>query len=160
MLKAINMKRTVSTLLVLVALFASVLAIIPRISADPSDSMAGDMTTNIPDSDIGGAVSGNESTNTPGTSGQNSESSTNKGDEGSSGAEITTPSVTSSPQTTPAVTTSAQTTKTTTPEQTTNTPVDTSDGRGWIIAVIIVAIIAAVIIAVIALMPSKKDREK
>jgi len=117
------------------------------------------MGTNIPDTDIGGATGGGETGLSPGT---------DTGDRvtgGSDTTRVTSPESTpeSVPESTGSTTTTAETTgvqttpRQTTAAQTTQSPADTGDSGGWIIAVIIVALIAAVIIAVIAFMPKRND---
>ena len=139
MSKKIKMKSTALLLVIAFSLF-SMVSLIPSVKAETSrDPLTGDMTTNIPDTNIGGATGGDESNIIPGTS-------------VTTGKETTKAESTSGVQTPPKATTAA---KTTAPVST----ADTSDGggNGWIIAVIIVAVIAAIIIAVVALMPRKKD---
>lgn len=101
------------------------------------------VSTNIPDSDIGGAVSGSDST--PQESGSGKESTSESDAHTDRESSITLPEKTEQKVTTLAQTTSMK------------NEYDGS-GNGWIVAVIIIAVSAAAIIALVALTrKNKKD---
>lgn len=100
------------------------------------------VSTNIPDSDIDGAVSGSDST--PQESGSGKESTSESDAHTDRESSITLPEKTEQ--------------KVTTLAQTTTAKNDTFDsGNGWIVTVIIIAVTAAVIIALVAL--TRKNRK-
>jgi len=140
MSKEITLKRRTVTLSVILVLVFSFLAMYSLLYGVYADTTMDRVTTNIPDTDIGGATGGMGTDSSPIASG------TGSGSVGES--DLTTPL-----DTTPRVTTARQTTA---PQTTQNAP-NTSDGNGWIVAVIVIAVIAAIIIAIIALMPKKRD---
>lgn len=100
------------------------------------------VSTNIPDSDIDGAVSGSDST--PQESSSDKESASESDVHTDRESSITLPEKTEQKVTTLAQTTTAK-----------NDTVDS--GNGWIVAVIIIAVSAAAIIALVAL--TRKNRK-
>ena len=142
-------KYTAVTVLLVIAFLSAVVRPLAILVCADTDVLTDGMTTNIPDTDIGGETGG---MNTEGSPPLDSESIVTD-----NGTSVTTPSASSSVTSVPKSTTATSPKQTTVPV-TTQTPVDTGDSNVWIAAVIVVALIAAVIIAVIAFMPKRSDR--